>query len=114
MVAVTGFATMDAAYTAHSDGVRGRLRHGLVERRLLAELPTGSAGTLDVGCEDGEMTFRLASAGHDVTGVDPSTRMLAAAAARLAAGHGLMPLPRQGVRVFHDRLDDAWDRGGSR
>ncbi|MFD8414018.1 class I SAM-dependent methyltransferase [Streptomyces sp. NPDC059650] len=27
---------------------------------------------------------------------------------RLAAEHGLSPLPSQGVRIFHDHLDDAW------
>ncbi|MFD0076355.1 class I SAM-dependent methyltransferase [Streptomyces sp. NPDC127166] len=30
---------------------------------------------------------------------------------RLAAGHGLTPLTWQGVRIFHDHLDDGWAPG---
>ncbi|MFI1712557.1 class I SAM-dependent methyltransferase [Streptomyces sp. NPDC053513] len=84
MGALNGFDSVGAAYAAHSGSARGRLRHDLVERRLLAELPAPPATVLDVGCGNGEMTLRLAAAGHRVTGVDPSARMLAAAADRLA------------------------------
>ncbi|MFE8941084.1 class I SAM-dependent methyltransferase [Streptomyces sp. NPDC007872] len=85
MDAMTAFDSVGAAYAAHSDSARGRLRHDLVERRLLAELPTTPARILDVGCGNGEMTLRLAAAGHQVTGADPSATMLAVAADRLAA-----------------------------
>ncbi|MFE5659391.1 class I SAM-dependent methyltransferase [Streptomyces sp. NPDC056517] len=91
MDALTGFATVGAAYSAHSLSARGRLRHDLVARRLLAELPTGRARILDVGCGDGEMTLRLAAAGHHVTGADPSAEMLGAAARRVGARPDLAP-----------------------
>jgi ubiquinone/menaquinone biosynthesis C-methylase UbiE len=61
---VTAFDSVGAAYTAHSDSARGRLRHDLVERRLLAELSATPARILDVGCGNGEMTLRLAAAGR--------------------------------------------------
>ncbi|MFF5973422.1 class I SAM-dependent methyltransferase [Streptomyces sp. NPDC012769] len=84
---MTDFGSVGAEYAAHSHSARGRLRHDLVARRLLAELPARPARILDVGCGNGEMTFRLAAAGHDVTGADPSARMLAEAARRLGADH---------------------------
>ncbi|WP_329275022.1 methyltransferase domain-containing protein [Streptomyces sp. NBC_00691] len=88
---MTDFATVCAAYSAHSLSARGRLRHDLVARRLLAELPGRPARVLDVGCGDGEMTLRLGAAGHHVTGADPSAEMLAAAARRLASRPDLAP-----------------------
>ncbi|MFJ5073190.1 class I SAM-dependent methyltransferase [Streptomyces sp. NPDC088553] len=91
MDALTGFASVGAAYSAHSLSARGRLRHDLVARRLLAELPARPARVLDVGCGDGEMTLRLAAAGHHVTGVDPSAEILRAAARRLSARPDLAP-----------------------
>ncbi|MDX2561201.1 hypothetical protein PV371_16240 [Streptomyces sp. TX20-6-3] len=46
MDALTDFATVGAAYSAHSLSARGRLRHDLVARRLLAELPARPARVL--------------------------------------------------------------------
>ncbi|MEU2600548.1 methyltransferase domain-containing protein [Streptomyces hirsutus] len=82
---MSDFSSVGAAYAAHSRGARGRLRHDMVARRLLDELPCPRARVLDVGCGDGEMTLRLAAAGHRVTGLDSSSGMLRAAAERAAA-----------------------------
>ncbi|WP_424709267.1 class I SAM-dependent methyltransferase [Kitasatospora acidiphila] len=79
----TDFGAVGGSYAHYNTSGRGRLRHDLVARRLLADLPRTPAGVLDLGCGDGEMTLRLASAGHRVTGVDPSAGMLASAAERL-------------------------------
>jgi SAM-dependent methyltransferase len=48
---------------------------------LLASVPPGRA--LDVGCGTGRHTARLAAAGHDVVGIDPTPEMLAVARERL-------------------------------
>lgn len=88
MGALTDFATVGAAYAAHSRSARGRLRHDLVARRVLAELPARPVRVLDAGCGDGEMLIRLAAAGHRVTGFDPSAEMLGTAARRIASRPG--------------------------
>ncbi|WP_030237715.1 class I SAM-dependent methyltransferase [Streptomyces sp. NRRL S-350] len=79
------FGTVKTGYAAYSSGGRGRLRHDLTARRVLAELGDRSVRVLDVGCGDGEMVLRLTAAGHQVVGVEKSPDMLAAAAQRVAA-----------------------------
>ncbi|MEU3479612.1 class I SAM-dependent methyltransferase [Streptomyces sp. NPDC033754] len=104
---MTDFAAVGAAYAAHSRSARGRLRHDLVAHRLLAELPAGPVRVLDVGCGDGEMTLRIAAAGHDVTATDPSAEMLGAAARRLAARPELAPR----VRLLEAGIEDLFFDG---
>ncbi|MGW4700886.1 class I SAM-dependent methyltransferase [Streptomyces sp. NPDC004285] len=108
MVPLTGFSAVGAAYAEHSGSARGRLRHDLVERRLRAELPASPVRILDVGCGNGEMTIRLAAAGHRVTGVDPGPRMLALTAGRLVA----LPELRERVELVEAGIDSpAFGRG---
>ncbi|MFB6839075.1 methyltransferase domain-containing protein [Streptomyces sp. NPDC056361] len=102
MGTLTDFATVGPAYTAHSRTARGRLRHDLVARRLLAELPPDPVRILDAGCGDGEMTLRLAAAGHHVTAADPSADMLARTARRLIA----RPELDQRVRLLKAGIDE--------
>lgn len=102
MGALTDFAAVGASYAAHSRTARGRLRHDLVELRLRAELRSGPVRVLDVGCGDGEMTIRLAAAGHHVTAADPSAEMLAVAARRLAA----RPELAERARLLEAGIDD--------
>ncbi|MFI5986964.1 class I SAM-dependent methyltransferase [Streptomyces sp. NPDC051555] len=78
------FSTVGVAYASYSSGGRGRLRHDITARRIMAEVGQQPARILDVGCGDGEMVLRLAAAGHQVTGVEPSEGMLTTAAKRVA------------------------------
>ncbi|WP_426361981.1 class I SAM-dependent methyltransferase [Streptomyces sp. E-08] len=98
---MTGFSAVGAAYAEHSGSPRGLLRHDLVERRLRTELPASPARILDVGCGTGEMTIRLAAAGHRVTAVDPDPRMLAITAGRLTA----LPELRERVELVEAGID---------
>ncbi|WP_324610419.1 MULTISPECIES: class I SAM-dependent methyltransferase [unclassified Streptomyces] len=116
MVPVNDLAAVGAPCAARSRSARGRLRHDMVARRLLEELPCPRARILDVGCGDGEMTLRLAVAGHRATGPDPSSGMLRAAAERVAADPRVRDAPvfveadpRQGVRALHDHLPGGWE-----
>jgi S-adenosylmethionine-dependent methyltransferase len=79
---VNDFGSVGEAYRDHCTSVRGRLRHDIVFRDLNAHLDN-EASVLDVGCGDGEMSLRLARAGHIVVGIDPSSAMLQAARQRL-------------------------------
>ncbi|MGH2409634.1 MAG: class I SAM-dependent methyltransferase [Chloroflexota bacterium] len=71
-------------YAAHSRSLRGVVRHELVAKQLALFLP-GRAEILDVGGGQGEQAIRLARAGHSVTILDPSERMLATARSRVLA-----------------------------
>ncbi len=53
-------------------------------RQLAAHVPTGGS-VLDVGCGQGTQALRLARHGHQVTGLDSSTTLLADFSDALAA-----------------------------
>jgi len=55
---------------------------------LKAAFPRPNAAILDVGCGTGSLSVVLAGMGHEVTGIDLSPAMIAAAEAK-AARHGL-------------------------
>ncbi|MGW1992096.1 class I SAM-dependent methyltransferase [Embleya sp. NPDC001921] len=87
-LAITAY--WDAAAPAFDDEPDHGLRAGATRAawsRLLAGLvPADPADVLDVGCGTGSLSRLLAEAGHRVTGVDLSPRMIERARAKLSAG----------------------------
>jgi ubiquinone biosynthesis O-methyltransferase len=84
-----GAETLPAAYAAWRESMLGRITDEL-ERDLILERTGPAAGRriLDVGCGDGVLALELAERGAQVTGVDTSARMIAAARERAKrAGH---------------------------
>lgn len=71
-------------WLANVDKVRQVVRQELVARQLAYHLGDASARVLDVGCGQGTQAIRLARAGHRVTGLDSSDRMLDACRTALA------------------------------
>ena len=82
-------AYWDAAAPAFDDesdhGLRDRATRTAWAEFLIASMPHDPADVLDVGCGTGSMSELLAHAGHRVTGVDLSPRMVEQARAKLAA-----------------------------
>jgi SAM-dependent methyltransferase len=86
--AITAYWDAAAAdFDAEPDhGLRAEATRAAWSRRLLTSwLPSRPSDVLDVGCGTGSLSALLAEAGHRVTGVDLSPRMVDRARAKLAA-----------------------------
>ncbi|MFC4121162.1 class I SAM-dependent methyltransferase [Nonomuraea zeae] len=85
--AITGY--WDAAageFDAEPDhGLRAEHTRAAWDRRLRSWAPADPADILDVGCGTGSLSALLAAAGHRVTGVDLTPRMIEQAETKLAA-----------------------------
>jgi SAM-dependent methyltransferase len=87
-VSETSAGHWDAAADAFDDGADHGLRDPAAHdawHGLLLPIAAGRARVADLGCGTGTLSVLLASAGHSVTGVDFSSRMVAAARAKAAA-----------------------------
>jgi len=77
----------DAAAATFDDepdhGLRDPVTRTAWASRLAGWLPTGPWDVLDVGCGTGSLTALLAQAGHRVTGVDVSPKMIERARTKL-------------------------------
>jgi SAM-dependent methyltransferase len=82
----SGFAAGEAEWRARLGTLRQIVRQELVARQLAAHLPAApTRRVLDVGCGQGTQLLRLARAGHLVTGLDSSAKLLADLAGSLKA-----------------------------
>lgn len=97
------------AYARWRRSTLGRITDALEERLLLERIgPAPGLRILDVGCGDGRLATTLAAAGAEVTGLDASPVMLAAARRRAeAAGAALALVAGDAGRLpFADRRFD--------
>jgi S-adenosylmethionine-dependent methyltransferase len=67
-------------FVSHYESLRGAVRTHVVHAHLRAHLPPPPAAIVDIGGGAGHQALPLARDGYDVTIVDPSPAMLAAAA----------------------------------
>ena len=82
----SGFATGEQEWRAHLGTLRQVVRQELVARQLAVHLPGQPPHrVLDIGCGQGTQALLLARAGHAVTGLDASARLLDDCRAALAA-----------------------------
>jgi S-adenosylmethionine-dependent methyltransferase len=91
-------------FLCHYRSLRGALRHALVSAQLDRHLPTDPVSVVDVGGGAGHQALRLARAGHRVTLVDPSARMLDEARAALRSQAAAV---RERVRLLPAAGQDA-------
>jgi len=77
--------------------------------------PQAAENILDLGCGDGQLTERIVAAGANVTGIDASSKMVAAARARgIAAEEGSaesLPFPDQTFDAVFSNAVLHWVRG---
>lgn len=71
-------------FVAHYDTLRGRVRLALLHEQVVEHLARAST-VLDIGGGAGQLALLLAGDGHDVTVLDPSSRMVDAARVAMAA-----------------------------
>lgn len=95
VTAAPGGQVWDAAAYARDAGFVAALGDGALA--LLAPRP--GERILDIGCGDGALSARIAAAGAEVTGIEPSPQMAAAAGAR-------------GLRVWCQDARQPWPEGG--
>lgn len=72
-------------WIGHLGSVRDVVRQELVARQLAQHVSQRESRVLDVGCGQGTQAIRLARQGYQVTGVDPSLRLLERARASTEA-----------------------------
>jgi S-adenosylmethionine-dependent methyltransferase len=102
---MTGFEAGEARWVDGLAKLRNVIRQELIARQLAAHVEAGMR-VLDVGCGQGTQAIRLAQAGCQVTGIDPSTRLLERCAAAAAAAGVDVELLEGAVEELDAHLGD--------
>lgn len=69
------FGTGEQVWIDRFDTLRNVVRQELISRQLASSV-AGTGSVLDVGCGQGTQSLHLLAAGWNVTGIDPSTKLL--------------------------------------
>jgi S-adenosylmethionine-dependent methyltransferase len=108
----TSEGALALAYTGHSDGLRGAVRHALVHRAIVAAVPE-PVRVLDIGGGSAVQARMLARRGYNVTVIDPDPRMHEHATAALDdepddVRRRVRLVPGTGEQAV-DLAGDGWD-----